>query len=106
MREGRSIRLTGEGETLMHHVDAASANCNLVSAASRRAGLVVASALCAELRRAVAVPRLRKLLVETDRLEVRIAADTGYTRFVDDEFDADIVYGASPSYLRHIGTTG
>jgi DNA-binding transcriptional LysR family regulator len=35
---------------------------------------------------------------------VRIAADTGYTRFVDDEFDADIVYGASPSYLY--GTSG
>lgn len=43
-------------------------------------------------------------LVETDRLEVRIVADTSYTRFVDDEFDADIVYGASPSHLY--GTSG
>ena len=38
-------------------------------------------------------PRLPDFLASNPDVEVRIAASTDYTRFVDDEFDADLVYG-------------
>jgi DNA-binding transcriptional LysR family regulator len=46
------------------------------------------------------VPRLGRLLEECPGLELRIAAGTDYTRFLGDEFDADIVYGAPPAELH------
>jgi DNA-binding transcriptional LysR family regulator len=105
VREGRAIRLTGEGETLMHHVERGFGELqlgigNISAQGPRFLRLHCAPSFAAQWL----VPRLRKLLVETNRLEVRIVADTNYTRFVDDKFDADIVYGASPSYLY--GTSG
>jgi DNA-binding transcriptional LysR family regulator len=105
VREGRSIRLTGEGETLMHHVERGFGELQLgIGSISARGPRLLRLHCAPSFAAQWLVPRLRKLLVETDRLELRIAADTGYTRFVDDEFDADIVYGASPSYLY--GTSG
>jgi DNA-binding transcriptional LysR family regulator len=38
-------------------------------------------------------PRLSRLLRDHPGIEVRLAASTDYTRFLNDEFDADIVYG-------------
>lgn len=105
VREGRSVRLTGEGETLMHHVERGFGELQLgIGSISTRGPRLLRLHCAPSFAAQWLVPRLRKLLVEADRLEVRIAADTGYTRFVDDEFDADIVYGASPSYLY--GTSG
>jgi DNA-binding transcriptional LysR family regulator len=43
------------------------------------------------------VPRLRRLLTECSGLELRIATGTDYTKFLADEFDADIVYGVPAS---------
>jgi LysR family transcriptional regulator, glycine cleavage system transcriptional activator len=40
------------------------------------------------------VPRLRKLLADCSGLELRLATGTDYTKFLADEFDADVVYGA------------
>ena len=39
-------------------------------------------------------PRLQRFLNAYPEMEVQVAADTDYTRFANDEFDADIVYGA------------
>ena len=53
------------------------------------------------------VPRLRRLLEECRGLELRIAAGTDYTRFLADEFDADIVYGApSPDFYGASDASG
>ena len=41
-------------------------------------------------------PRLSRFLSSHPGVEVRLAASTDYARFVNDEFDADIVYGPTP----------
>lgn len=98
VREGRSIRLTGEGEVLMHHVERGFGELQLgLSSVSARAGRQLLRLHCAPSFAAQwLVPRLRRFLDETRGLEVRIAAGVDYTRFLADEFDADIVYGPPP----------
>jgi DNA-binding transcriptional LysR family regulator len=96
-REGRSIRLTPEGETLMRHVERGFGELQLGigSVAARRPQLLrlhTAPSFAAQWL----VPRLGRLLEECQGLELRIAAGADYTRFLADEFDADIVYGAPP----------
>ena len=94
-REGRSIRLTPEGETLMRHVERGFGELSLgiASVAARRPQLLrlhCAPSFAAQWL----MPRLKRLLAECPGLELRIAAGTDYTRFLADEFDADVVYGA------------
>ena len=98
LREGRSIRLTGEGEVLMHHVERAFGELQLgLGSISAHAGHHLLRLHCApSIAAQWLVPRLCRLLDETGGLEVRIAAGTDYTRFLADEFDADIVYGPPP----------
>ena len=43
--------------------------------------------------RSGSAPRLARFLREHPGIEVRLAAGTDYTRFLNDEFDADILYG-------------
>ena len=98
VREGRSIRLTGDGEALMHHVQRGFGELQLgLGSISARVGHHPLRLHCAPSFAAQwLVPRLRRFLDETKGLEVRIAAGTDYTRFLADEFDADIVYGPPP----------
>ena len=100
-REGRSIRLTPEGETLMRHVERGfgELHLGLSSVAARKPQLLklhCAPSFAAQWL----VPRLRQ--AARGMLGARAAgrAGTDYTRFLADEFDADIVYGA----LRRITT--
>jgi DNA-binding transcriptional LysR family regulator len=93
-REGRSIRLTPEGETLMRHVERGFGELQLGigSVAARKPQLLklhCAPSFAAQWL----VPRLRRLLTECSGLELRLATGTDYTKFLADEFDADIVYG-------------
>jgi DNA-binding transcriptional LysR family regulator len=95
VREGRGIRLTPQGETLMGHVERGFGELRLGigSIAARgpeRLRLHCAPSFAAQWL----VPRLKRLLEENAGLELRIAAGADYTRFRGDEFDADIVYGA------------
>src|SRR5262245_18289692 len=93
-REGRSIRLTPEGETLMRHVERGFGELQLGvgSVAARKPQLLKLH--CAPRYAAQwLVPRLRRLLMECSGLELRLATGTDYTKFLADEFDADIVYG-------------
>lgn len=93
-REGRSIRLTPEGETLMRHVERGFGELQLGvgSVAARKPQLLKLH--CAPSFAATwLVPRLRRLLTDCPGLELRLATGTDYTRFLADEFDADIVYG-------------
>lgn len=95
VRERRAIRLTGEGELLMHHVQRGFGELQLgVSKLSARSGHNILRFHCAPSFAAQwLLPRLRRLMTETRRLDVRIAAGVDYARFLADEFDADIVYG-------------
>lgn len=104
VRDSRCIRLTGEGETLMEHVERGFGALQVGVASVSARGKRLLRLHCAPSFAAQwLVPRLRRLLQEAGGLDVRIAADTNYTRFVDDEFDADIVYGA-PSSQAYAGS--
>jgi LysR family glycine cleavage system transcriptional activator len=94
LREGRSVRLTSEGRTLMRHVERGFGELQL--------GIGNVSADTPQLLRVHSapsfaaqwlMPRLRRLLSEVEGLAVRIAAGTDYARFSGDDFDVDIVYG-------------
>jgi DNA-binding transcriptional LysR family regulator len=95
-RDGRAVRLTAEGEALMRHVGAAFEEL--------RRGLEMVSTRGPQLLRLHSapsfatqwlMPRLSRFLRDHPGTEVRLAAGTDYTRFLNDEFDADIVYGLS-----------
>ncbi len=99
VREGRSIRLTEEGETLALHAERGFGELQRgIGSVSSRGGPQLLRLHCApSLAAQWLVPRLSRLLQEVRGLEVRIAAGTDYTRFAADDFDADIVYGMPPS---------
>jgi LysR family transcriptional regulator, glycine cleavage system transcriptional activator len=100
IRDGRSIRLTAEGERLMHYVERGFSELQLGIISTSMRGPRLLRLHCApSIAAQWLVPRLRRLLAETNGLEMRIVADTNYTRFVDDDFDADIVYGAPSPHL-------
>lgn len=105
IRDGRAIRLTVPGETLMHHVERGFGELQLgLGSIAARAPQLLRLHSAPSFAAQWLVPRLRRLLAEVSGLEVRIAASTDYTRFVADEFDADIVYG-TPSAADY-GTPG
>jgi DNA-binding transcriptional LysR family regulator len=99
-REGRAIRLTDEGETLLRHVERGFGELRLgIASISARRPQVLRLHTAPSFAAQWLVPRMRKLLAETGGLEVRVAAGADYVRFVGEEFDADIVYGApSPAF--------
>lgn len=105
VREGRSVRLTGEGEVLMQHVIRGFGELQLgISNISAHGPRLLRLHCAPSFATQWLTPRLRRMLAEARGLEVRIVADTNYTRFVGDDFDADIVYGA-PS-VHFYGTSG
>lgn len=108
VRERRTVRLTTEGETLMRHVERGFGELRLgITTVSTRAPRLLRLHCAPSFAAQWLVPRLRRLLVEAEGLDVRIAADTNYTRFVEDDFDADIVYGApSPQFYGTPGSQG
>ncbi|MBK1661288.1 LysR family transcriptional regulator [Paracraurococcus ruber] len=104
-RDGRAIRLTPEGETLLRHVERGfgALQLGIGSVAARRPQLLrlhSAPSFAAQWL----VPRLGRLLEDCPGLELRIAAGTDYTRFLADEFDADIVYGLPAA--EQVGQSG
>jgi LysR family transcriptional regulator, glycine cleavage system transcriptional activator len=93
-RDNRAVQLTPEGEALMRHVGRAFDEL--------RRGLEMVSTRGPQLLRLHSAPsfaalwlspRLARFLRDHPGVEVRLAAGTDYTRFLNDEFDADIVYG-------------
>jgi DNA-binding transcriptional LysR family regulator len=107
LREGRSIRLTEEGETLAHHTERGFGELQLgiSNVSSRGRGDLLRLHCAPSMAAQWLLPRLRRLLADLPGLEVRIAAGTDYTRFAADEFDADIVYGSPPPGF-YSGTPG
>ena len=93
-RSNRVAQLTPEGEALMRHVGRAFEEL--------RRGLEMVSTRGPQMLRLHSAPsfaalwlspRLVRFLRDHPGVEVRLAAGTDYTRFSNDEFDADIVYG-------------
>ena len=94
VRDGRAVHLSAEGEALMRHVGRAFEEL--------RRGLELVSTRGPQLLRLHCAPsfaalwlspRLARFLRDHPGIEVRLAAGTDYTRFLNEEFDADIVYG-------------
>lgn len=94
-KEGRNVRLTVSGEVFMQHVsvafDALNRGFEMVAAGTGRRVLRLHSA--PSIAHAWLTPRLPRFLAENPGIEVRLSAGADYTRFVTDDFDADIVYG-------------
>lgn len=93
-RTTRTVRLTVAGQTLLAHASNAFEEL--------RQGIEVVSSNRSHLLRLhcapsfaaqVLSPRLPKFFKANPGIEVRLAASTAYVRFVDGEFDADIIYG-------------
>jgi DNA-binding transcriptional LysR family regulator len=94
LREGRAIRLTPEGETLLRHVERGFEELRLgIASISARGPQLLPQHSAPSFAAQWLVPRLKRLLQESGGREVRVAPGTDYTRFVGEEFDADIVYG-------------
>lgn len=93
-RDGRSVRLSPGGELLMRYVGTAfdELRRGMEVVSNRRVTLVrlhSAPSFAANWL----TPRLSNFLSKHPDIEVRLAANTDYARFSNDDFDIDIVYG-------------
>lgn len=94
VRDGRPLRLSAAGETLMAHVERGFAELHRGVAAVSSRGPQLLRLHCAPSFAAQWLgPLLPALLAAHPNLEIRLAAGTDYSRFAADEFDADIIYG-------------
>lgn len=94
LRAGRSIRLTDAGRTLVRHVERGFGELLLgIGSVSLHRPELLRVHSAPSFAAQWLLPRLRRLLQEVEGLEVRIAASTDYARFLNDDFDIDIVYG-------------
>lgn len=98
LRQGRSMRLTNEGQTLMRHVERGFGELQLgIGSVSTHGPQLLRVHSAPSFAAQWLLPRLRRLLQEVEGLAVRIAAGAEYVRFLTDEFDVDIVYGMPSS---------
>jgi DNA-binding transcriptional LysR family regulator len=95
-REGRVVRLSTDGETLMRHVGLAFDELRRgMELVSNRGPQLLRLHSAPSFAAQWLTPRLSGFFASHPGIEVRLAASTDYARFVNDEFDADIVYGPS-----------
>lgn len=95
-REGRNVRLSPDGETLMRHVGQAFDELRRgMEVVSNRGPLLLRLHSAPSFAAQWLTPRLSGFFKSNPGVEIRLAASTDYARFVNDEFDADIVYGTS-----------
>jgi DNA-binding transcriptional LysR family regulator len=95
-REGRVVRLSTDGEVLMRHVGLAFDELRRgMEAVSNRGPQLLRLHSAPSFAAQWLTPRLTGFSVAHADIEIRLAASTDYARFVNDDFDADIVYGPS-----------
>jgi LysR family transcriptional regulator, glycine cleavage system transcriptional activator len=93
-REGRAVRLSAEDEAMMRHVGRAFEELRRgVELVSTRGPQLLRLHSAPSFAAQWLSPRLAQFLRQHPGIEVRLAASTDYAKFVNDEFDADIVYG-------------
>jgi LysR family glycine cleavage system transcriptional activator len=90
----RRVHLTPAGESLMRHACTAfdELRQGLQSVARRGPHLLRVHSAPSFASQWLA-PRLSRFLTENPGIDVRLAANTDYARFINDDFDVDIVYG-------------
>ncbi len=93
-REGRRVRISADGEALMRHVGPAFDDLRRgLDQVSTRGPKVLRVHSAPSFAAQWLTPRLPKFLAQHADIEIRLSAGVDYTRFVNDEFDVDIVYG-------------
>ncbi|MGH1571126.1 LysR substrate-binding domain-containing protein [Methylobacterium sp. P31] len=93
-RAGQGVAPTVAGEVLFDHVSRAFAELNRgFDMVSTRGSQLLRLHCAPSFAAQWLTPRLARFLRERPGMEVRLAAGVDYTRFTDNEFDADIVYG-------------
>ncbi len=107
VRDGRVVRLSAEGEALMRHVGVAfdELRRGFETISNRGTGLLRLHSAPSFAAQWLS-PRLSGFRERFPDIEVRLAASTEYAKFANDEFDADIVYGASRSEGVHVVPLG
>jgi LysR family glycine cleavage system transcriptional activator len=93
-RDGRRIRLSTAGSALMRHVGPAFDDLRRgMDLVSTRGPKVLRVHSAPSFAAQWLTPRLPGFLATHPDIEIRLSAGTDYTRFANDEFDVDIVYG-------------
>jgi DNA-binding transcriptional LysR family regulator len=93
-REGRRVRLSSDGDALMRHVGPAFEDIRRgVDRVSSRGPKMLRVHCAPSFAAQWLTPRLPGFLSRHPDVELRLSAGIDYTRFVNDEFDVDIVYG-------------
>jgi LysR family glycine cleavage system transcriptional activator len=93
-RDGRRIRLSTAGSALMRHVGPAFDDLRRgIDLVSTRGPKVLRVHSAPSFAAQWLTPRLPGFLATHPDIEIRLSAGTDYTRFANDEFDVDIVYG-------------
>jgi LysR family glycine cleavage system transcriptional activator len=93
-RDGRKVRLSADGEALSRHVGPAFDDLRRgMDLVSTRGPKVLRVHSAPSFAAQWLTPRLPGFLATHPDIEIRLSAGTDYTRFVNDEFDVDIVYG-------------
>ena len=97
LRHGRQIALTAQGEALLRHVQQGFEELKrgIAAVSGRSNHLLLRLHSAPSFAAQWLVPRLPRLLADTEGLEIRIAASANYSLFANDEFDVDIVYGVA-----------
>ena len=94
-RNGHGVALTGAGEALLDHVGRAFDELNRgLDLVSTRGPQLLRLHCAPSFAAQWLTPRFARFLSGHPGFEVRLAAGMDYARFITDEFDADIVYGA------------
>jgi LysR family glycine cleavage system transcriptional activator len=100
-RDGRTIRLSADGEQLMRHVGNAFEELRRgVDAVTNRGQQLLRLHSAPSFAAQWLSPRLGGFLAANPDISVRLAASTDYASFTSDECDIDIVYGAPRSEGR------
>lgn len=93
-RDGRHVKLTPEGQTLMRHASRAFEELRHgVEIISTRNSQLLRLHCAPSFAAQCLTPRLARFLTGNPSVQVRLAAGTDYARFDTEEFDADITYG-------------
>jgi DNA-binding transcriptional LysR family regulator len=93
-REGRRVKLSADGIALMRHVGPAFDDLRRgLETVSLRGPKVLRVHAAPSFAAQWLTPRLPRFLASHADIEIRLSAGVDYTRFANDEFDVDIVYG-------------
>lgn len=93
-RSARSIQLSPEGEALLGHISRGFEEIRHgLELVSTRGPSLLRLHCAPSFAAQWLTPRLAQFFAEYPQVDIRLAANTDYTRFETNEFDADIVYG-------------